>query len=261
MPDPLVARPQAAARLRSLATVGIVAALFVVAYLQTDFDLWALFTGSSDFFRFFARLVPDWTALPQIWRPLLETMQIAYVATILGTSIALPLIFLGSANTAVDPVSMWIARTILTVLRSIPDLLWAALFVPILAPGPLPGIVALTLFTVGVIAKLGSETVEAADPGPLEALRATGAGRNRTIAYAVWPQVSATMTSFILYAFEINVRASVIIGFVGAGGIGQLLLRYLNFFDWPGMATLIFVIFVVVLAIDGLSVWARSRLI
>ncbi len=261
MPDALAVRPPAAARLRTLATLGIVAALFVVAYVQTDFDLWALFTGSNDFFRFFGRLVPDWTALPQIWRPLLETMQIAYVATILGTSIALPLIFLGSANTAVDPVSMWIARTILTVLRSIPDLLWAALFVPILAPGPLPGIVALTLFTVGVLAKLGSETVEAADPGPLEALRAAGAGRNRTIAYAVWPQVSATMTSFILYAFEINVRASVIIGFVGAGGIGQLLLRYLNFFDWSGMAALIVVIFVVVLAIDGLSVWARSKLI
>lgn len=261
MPEALAVRPPAAARLRTLGTVGIVAALFVIAYVQTDFDLLALFTGSNDFFRFFGRLVPDWTALPQIWRPLVETMQIAYVATVLGTAIALPLIFLGSANTAVDPVSMWIARTILTVLRSIPDLLWAALFVPILAPGALPGVVALTLFTVGVLAKLGSETVEAADPGPLEALRAAGAGRNRVIAYAVWPQVSATMTSFILYAFEINVRASVIIGFVGAGGIGQLLLRYLNFFDWSGMAALIAVIFIVVLAIDGLSVWARSKLI
>lgn len=256
-----IPRPPAAARLRSLATLGIVVVAFVVAYVQTDFDLWALFTGSSDFFRFFGRLVPDWTALPQIWAPLVETMQIAYVGTVLGTTIALPLIFLGSSNTALDPVSMWVARTVLTVLRSIPDLLWAALFVPILAPGPLPGVVALTFFTIGVLAKLGSETVEAADPGPLEALRAAGAGRNRTIVYAVWPQVSATMISYILYAFEINVRASVIIGFVGAGGIGQLLLRYLNFFDWPGMGTLILVIFVVVLLIDGLSVWARSKLI
>ena len=253
--------PPAAGRLRILMTATVVAVLFVVSYRQTDFDLFALFTGSSDFFRFFGRLVPDWTALPQIWGPLVETIQIAYVGTILGTLIALPLIFLASANTAIDPVSMWIARTVLTVLRSIPDLLWAGLFVPIFGLGALPGTLALTFFTIGVLAKLGSETVEAADPGPLEALRAAGAGRNRTIVFAVVPQVAATMTSYVLYSFEINVRASVVIGFVGAGGIGQLLLRYLNFFDYPGVATLIVVIFVVVLLIDGLSVWARSRLI
>ncbi|MFO7545844.1 MAG: phosphonate ABC transporter, permease protein PhnE [Trueperaceae bacterium] len=247
--------------MRTIMTAAVVAVLFIVSYRQTDFDLFALFTGSSDFFRFFARLVPDWTALPQIWGPLVETIQIAYVGTVLGTLIALPLIFLASANTAVDPVSLWIARTVLTVLRSIPDLLWAGLFVPIFGLGALPGTLALTFFTIGVLAKLGSETVEAADPGPLEALRAAGAGRNRTIVFAVVPQVAATMTSYVLYSFEINVRASVVIGFVGAGGIGQLLLRYLNFFDYPGVATLIVVIFAVVLLIDGLSVWARSRLI
>lgn len=256
-----VPRPPAANRLRTIATAAVVLALFLVSFRQTDFDLFALFTGSSDFFRFFGRLVPDWSALPQIWQPLIETIQIAYVSTILGTCIALPLIFLASANTAIDPVTKWIARSLLTVLRSIPDLLWAGLFVPILGLGALPGVVALTFFTVGVLAKLGSETVEAVDPGPLEALRATGAGRNRTIVFAVVPQVAATMTSYVLYSFEINVRASVVIGFVGAGGIGQLLLRYLNFFDYPGVATLIVVIFAVVLLIDGLSVWARSRLI
>jgi len=147
------------------------------------------------------------------------------------------------------------------VLRSIPDLLWAALLVPILVVGPLPGAVALTMFTIGVLAKLGSETVEAIDPGPLEALRASGAGKVATIVFAVVPQVAATMISYILYSFEINVRASVIIGLVGAGGIGFLLQVRLNFFDYTAVGLIIVVIFAVVLVIDGISVWARSKLI
>lgn len=256
-----VERPGMVSRLRSLFALIVVGILIVVSYDQVNFNMSAIFTGSRDFFSFFGRMVPDWTAWPQIWPPLLDTIRIAYVATIIGSLIALPLIFLASTNTTINAPIQWFARTILTVLRSIPDLLWAALFVAILGLGALPGVVALVFFTIGVLAKLGSETVESADPGPIEALRAVGAGRNRTIIYGVVPQVAATMMSYILYSFEINVRASVVIGFVGAGGIGQLIMRYLNFFDYPGLGALIVVIFLVVLAIDGISVWARTKLI
>lgn len=253
--------PPAAARFRQILGLAVFVALLVVSYRQVDFNIVSLFDGSQDFFRFFGRMKPDWTAWKQIWPPLLDTIRIAYVATLLGSLIAMPLIFLASANTSINPGVQWVARTLLTILRSIPDLLWAALFVAVLGLSPLSGVFALMFFTVGVLAKLGSETVEAVDPGPLEALRATGAGRNRTIVYAVVPQVAATMMSYILYAFEINVRASVVIGFVGAGGIGQTIQTFLNFFDYPGLGTLILVVFAVVLAIDGLSVWARSKLI
>lgn len=256
-----VPRPAAVGNLKAVITVVLLLALFALAFRQTGFNFEALFSGTTDFFRFFRRLIPDWSALPQIWPPLVQTIQIAYIATIIGSLIALPLIFLASANTTTDRVTMWISRTILTVLRSIPDLLWAALFVAVLGLGPLPGVFALIFFTIGVLAKLGSETVEAIDPGPLEALRAAGAGRNRTIIFSVIPQVAATMVSYILYVFEINVRASVVIGLVGAGGIGQLLNTYLSFFDYTGLAALIIVIFGVVLLIDGFSVWARSKLI
>jgi len=247
--------------LRSLLGVAIVVIIVVIAYRQTNFNLASLFEGASDFFGFMGRLAPDWSFLPAVWKPLIQTLQIAYVGTFFGTLIAMPLIFLSSRNTAADPISMWVARTLLTVLRSIPDLLWAALLVPILVVGPLPGAVALTMFTIGVLAKLGSETVEAVDPGPLEALRAAGAGRVTTIVFAVVPQVAATMISYILYSFEINVRASVIIGLVGAGGIGFLLQVRLNFFDYTAVGLIIVVIFAVVLVIDGISVWARSKLI
>lgn len=254
-------KPPAGGRLKTLATVGIIVALLALAFRQTNFNLESLTSGTADFFRFFGRLVPDWTALPQIWPKLAQTIQIAYVATVVGSLIAMPLIFLASSNTSINAPVMWIARTLLTILRSIPDLLWAALFVAVFGLGALPGVIALTFFTIGVLAKLGSETVESIDPGPLEALRAAGAGRNRTIIFAVVPQIAATMVSYILYVFEINVRASVVIGLVGAGGIGQLLITYLNFFDYPGMAALIIVIFAVVLIIDGFSVWARTKLI
>lgn len=248
-------------RMVAMATLGTFVALLVVSMWQTEFALADLVGGTGDFFRFFGRLVPDWSYLPEVWGPILETVQIAYLGTLFGTAIALPLLFLASANTTTDRVTLAVSRTVLTILRSIPDLLYAALLAPILAIGPLPGVVALSLFSMGVLAKLGSETVEAVDPGPLEALRAAGANRDQTIVFSVVPQIAATMTSYVLYIFEINVRASVVIGLVGAGGIGQDLLARLNFFAYGDVATIIIVIFALVLVIDGLSVWARSRLI
>jgi phosphonate transport system permease protein len=255
-------RPRTTAnRLMSLGTLAIFVTLLWVSAQQTDFSISDLWTGANDFFGFFLNLTPDWRALAQIWAPLLETLQIAYLGTVFGTLLAAPLIFLASFNTAPNAPVMWIARSILTLIRSIPDLLYAAILAPILAIGPLPGVVALTIFTMAVLAKLASETVESVDPGPLEAVRATGAGRNRMIVFAVLPQIAATMTSYILYVFEINVRASTVLGLVGAGGLGQLLVSYLNFFDFEGVAVLIIVIFAVVLIIDQASVYVRSRLL
>lgn len=258
--NPVPERPRGQ-RLVTLGTLAVLVALLAVSLWQTSFSFGDLIGGTGDFFRFFGRLTPDWSYLPRVWGPILETLQIAYLGTLFGTVIAMPLLFLASANTTSNRVVLAIARTVLTILRSIPDLLYAALLAPILAIGPLPGVVALTLFSVGVLAKLGSETVEAVDPGPLEALRATGAGRNRMIVFSVLPQIAPTMTSYVLYVFEINVRASVIIGLVGAGGIGQDLLARLNFFAYGDVSTIILVTFALVLAIDGISVWARSRLI
>ncbi len=266
VPDPVTAhatpaRSSAATRLLNWGTWAVIAALFAVSVQQTGFGVGGLAEGAVDFVRFLGRLTPDWRALPEIWRPLIETLQIAYLATIFGTLLGLPLIFLASYNTTINMPVMHVVRAILTVLRSIPDLLKAAILAPILTFGPLPGVVALTLFTMVVLAKLASETVESVDPGPLEALKAVGAGRTRMIVYGVMPQISATLTSYVLYIFELNVRASVVIGLVGAGGIGNLLNRYLSFFDYGGLGALIIVVFFVVLAIDLLSVWARSRLI
>jgi phosphonate transport system permease protein len=236
-------------------------ALFWLAGNQTGFALPLLWEGAADFFRFFGKMKPDWRALPEQWAPLLETVNIAYLGTLFGTILSLPLIFLASFNTTINTPVQLIARAVMTLIRSIPDLLYAAILAPVLAIGPLPGVVALTIFTMAILAKLGSETVEAIDPGPLEALRASGANGLQVIVYAVLPQIAATMVSYVLYTFEINVRASTVLGLVGGGGIGQLLNTYLGFRDYPAMGVLIIVTFAAVLLIDSLSTYVRTRLL
>jgi phosphonate transport system permease protein len=239
----------------------ILLVLFAISVRETGFrfdDFWSSF---RDFFRFFRNFwPPDWRALNAIWRPLGETLVMAWLGTLFGVILGVPWLFWSSRNTTPHPVLMWVARTFMTVLRSIPDLLLAAVLVGILALGPLPGVVALTIFTLSILAKLGSEYVEAVEPGPLEALKASGASGTHVIVYGVVPQVAPSMLSYILYIFEVNVRASVVLGFVGAGGVGQLLYTWLSLFFYGRIFVLLIVTFVVVAVIDTLSAFIRSRL-
>lgn len=235
--------------------------LLYLSVVQTGFRLDDLWGSTVDFVLFFRNFFPpDWRALPEIWSPLIETLQMAWLGTVFGVVLGTPWLFWSSRNTTPNTVVMWVSRTLMTVLRSIPDLVYAAVLVAVLALGPLPGVVAITIFTLSILAKLGSEYVEAVDPGPLEALRATGASGAQVIVYGVVPQVAASMVSYILYIFEVNVRASTVLGFVGAGGLGELLNRYTSLFQYGRLTVLLIVTFVVVAIIDAVSAWVRSRL-
>ncbi len=237
------------------------ALLLYISVVQTGFRLDDLWGSTVDFVFFFRNFFPpDWRALPQIWRPLIETLQMAWLGTVFGVVLGAPWVFWSSRNTAPNTAFMWFSRTFMTVLRSVPDLVYAAVVVAVLALGPLPGVVAITIFTLSILAKLGSEYVEAVDPGPLEALRATGASGTQVIVYGVVPQVAASMVSYILYIFEVNVRASTVLGFVGAGGLGELLNRYTSLFQYGRLTVLLLITFVVVALIDTVSAWVRSRL-
>jgi phosphonate transport system permease protein len=270
LPEPQLATPTTAAvperallpRLLTWSTWLIFIILFVISVRATNFrfdDLWGSTVRFVQFFRNF--WPPDWQrALPQIWRPLIETLQMAWLGTLFGVVLGAPWVFWSSRNTTPNGIFMWIARTFLTVVRSVPDLLYAAVFVGILSFGPLPGVVALTIFTFSILAKLGSEYVEAIDPGPIEALKASGANGTQVIVYAVIPQVAASMVSYILYIFEVNVRASTILGFVGAGGVGQTLNVYISLFQYRRIAVLLIVTFGVVALIDAAAAHVRSRL-
>lgn len=203
---------------------------------------------------------PNFDYFPRTIQPMIETVQMAIIASIIGCAIALPAAFLASRVTAPGPISLGIARSFLNVIRALPDLLYAMIFLTALSIGPLPGILALIFFNVGVAAKLLSETVDAVDRGPLEAANAAGAGHVEVIRTAVVPQVLPNYVAYSLYVFELNVRASTVLGIVGAGGIGRPLLAQMGFFNYSNVGLIILELFVLVLAIELVSIALRRRL-
>ena len=206
-------------------------------------------------------LSPNWEFLPRTFEPMLETLQIAVVASAIGCAIAMPVAFFVSRVTAPNVVSLALGRSFLSIVRAIPDILYALVFVAAVGIGPLAGIVALVLFNLGVVAKLLSETVDAVDVGPIEAARAGGAGRTQTVRWAVLPQVLPNYVAYSLYTFELNIRASAVIGVVGAGGIGNLLFTQYRFFNWSNVSVIVVELFVLVMLIELLSISLRRRLV
>jgi phosphonate transport system permease protein len=206
-------------------------------------------------------LDPNWAFLPRVIDPLIETFQIAVVAAFIGCGLALPITFFAARTTAPGRTSLTISRSILSVVRAIPDFLYALIFVAAVGIGALPGILALIFFNVGVVAKLLSETVDAIDAGPTEAADAAGSSRMQMVRWAVLPQVLPNYVAYALYAFELNVRASTVLGFVGAGGIGFLLRTQYQFLQWSNVSVIIICLFVIVFAIELVSIRLRRRLV
>ena len=206
-------------------------------------------------------LSPNWTFLDKTVEPMLETFRMAIIASVIGCGIALPVAFLASRVTAPNLATYVLDRGILSVVRAIPDFLYAIIFVAAVGIGPLPGIAALILFNIGVVAKLQSETVDGIDVGPIEAARAAGAARMQTVRWAVLPQVLPNYVAYSLYTFELNIRASTVLGIVGAGGIGRLLLREYKFFNWSNVSVIVVELFVFVFIIELVSITLRRRLV
>jgi phosphonate transport system permease protein len=206
-------------------------------------------------------LAPNWAFLPRTYDRMLETFQMAVIASAIGCLLALPVAFLASRVTSPNLPTYIADRSILSVVRAIPDILYALVFVSAVGIGALPGIVALILFNIGVVAKLLSETVDGIDVGPIEASRAAGANRSQTVRWAVLPQVLPHYVAYSLYTFELNIRASTVLGIVGAGGIGYLLIGEYRFFNWSNVSVIVIELFVFVFFIEIISIWLRRRLV
>jgi phosphonate transport system permease protein len=153
------------------------------------------------------------------------------------------------------------AKAIMSVIRSLPDIAWGLLFVAFVGVGTLAGILALIFFNIGIVAKLTAETIDAVDTGPLEAADAAGANGIQRAFVAVVPQILPNYLSYSLYVFELNVRASVVIGMVGAGGIGSTLMVELARFNYANVSAIIVMLFIVVFLIDSASRLIRNRLV
>ncbi|RMH20624.1 MAG: phosphonate ABC transporter, permease protein PhnE [Acidobacteria bacterium] len=204
---------------------------------------------------------PDWSFWPRLVAPFVETLQIAVIGTVAGSLIALPLAVLAARPVSPARPVYYAGRNLMNVLRTMPDLFWAMLFASAVGFGPFAGALALTVFTVAVVSKLLSESIEAIDLGLLEAVRASGGGWWETVRFSVLPQVLPQYVSYALYAFEINVRASTVLGLVGAGGIGMVLNTQRTTFEYSRVTLIVLVIFAIVLVIEQVSEAARRRLV
>ncbi|MDF2666811.1 MAG: ABC-type phosphate/phosphonate transport system, permease component [Microbacterium sp.] len=206
-------------------------------------------------------LTPDWTFFPRTVGPILETLQMAVIGTAVGAAISLPVSFWAARPTNPFTPTRALVRGILNVIRAVPELVYAAVLVAMVGVGALPGILALVLFNVGIVVKLVSESIDATDAGPLEAGRAAGGTQaqiNRTIALPdTWP----TFVSQTLYVFELNVRASTVLGLVGAGGIGLLIDAVRTYYRYDQLSLVILEILVIVVVLDTVSDAIRRRLV
>lgn len=247
-----------------------IVAVYVGSAIVSEFNLITVFRELDVFFELLKEMWPStWDRwmhhitnyLPRLKTPFIQTVQMAILGTVAGGVLAIPIIILASSNLMKNATVHTIAKAIMNLLRTIPELLYAAIFVAAVGIGPFPGVLALTVFSMAIIAKLTSESVEAIDAGPMEALDAAGAGSLEMIRYAVVPQVTPLYLSYFLYVFEINIRASTVLGLVGAGGIGQQLQMMLSLFQYENAFMIIVVTFVLVVVIDYVSTRVRARLV
>ena len=214
-----------------------------------------------------ARWEGQWQVSPALIHTLelmLQTIFLALMATTLATLIAAPLSFLAARNiTARGPVGTavyYLVRTMFNVVRSIEPLVVAAIFATWVGFGPFAGVLALTVATVVNLGKLFSEVVETIDPGPVEALTATGANPLQVIRYAVIPQITLPFLAFIIYHWDINIRISTVVGFVGGGGIGYQLKLWIDQTDYHRAGTAVWAIVAVVSAMDYISARLREAI-
>lgn len=228
----------------------------------TEVDFGMFFANFDQFLALLQKMAhPDWQYVNLVVEPLIETIKMALIGTTIGTLIAIPFSVLAARNIIKNDFVRGIIRFILNLVRTLPDLMLAALFVAIVGIGSLAGVFTLAVFSFGMISKLFYEAIETIDDGPLEALQAAGANKIQMIRFAVIPQVFNHFISYFLYTFEINVRASTVLGYLGAGGIGVYLQRSLSQFAYDQTAVIILGILVVVLVIDGISNTLRERLL
>ena len=262
-------------RTRNLSIAVVFLVVVAATYRQTEFDLGGLVTRAPNMGRILSGFThPDFS----IVRPgssgfaegllphfAIETLAIAVLGTTIGAVIAIPLSFIAAGNlmrrNPVGTAIYFLTRALMSIIRAIPTLFWGILFVTSVGLGAFPGVLAVSLFSIGLMSKLFSEAIEAIDPGQVEALTATGANPLQVLVHGVGPQVLPYMVAHLLYTFEVNVHSATILGTIGAGGIGFLFLQYIEQFQYPQEAMVIIVVVAMTMVIDYSSAAIRRRII
>lgn len=280
LPEPQLAALNAAyrkavarKRLRLLAGLAIFVAALIVASIGAEVNLRTFFTYFGNFISYFDRIltldsgqrvwtnVGEWFWGWHKWLKLLgETLLISYVGTLTGAVLAFALNFFAAENTSPAPWLRFTVRRLLEFARTVPGIVFALIFVIAFGLGPMAGVLAIAIHSTGALGKLFSEIVENADMKPVEGIRSTGASWVSCMRFAILPQVSAGYASYALLRFEINVREASVMGFVGAGGIGQELIVAIRKFYYSDVSAILVTIIVAVFLIDIATGWVRAHL-
>jgi phosphonate transport system permease protein len=248
-------------------------AALVIASVGAEVNLRTLFTYFGHFVSYFDRIltledgtrvwtdIPEWLWGWKKWSLLLgETILISYVGTLSGAVLAFAFNFLAAENTAPAPWLRFAVKRLMEFCRTVPDIVFALIFVIAFGLGPMAGVLAITIHSIGALGKQYAEIVENIDMKPVEGVRSTGAGWMSCMRFAVLPQVAAGFASYTLLRFEINVRGASVMGFVGAGGIGQELVVAIRKFYYSDVSAILLLIILTVFVIDIGTGWMRGQL-
>jgi phosphonate transport system permease protein len=263
--------------------LALVAGLFVWSYRGVDIRLAELFSreGAGQILTYAQKLFPpdlSPNVLREAVRGTFETFAISFMGTLMAAGIAFLTVFFASRNLIYSGllyemearggwsrllriVPYFLAKGLLNFLRTVPEMLWALIFVFVVGLGPFAGVLALGVHTGGVLGKLFGEVLEDVDPQPIESLQATGANKLQILFYGILPQVLPQFISYTLYRWEVNIRVAAILGFVGAGGLGQRIHIAISLFFENRLLTLLMFIYVLVTVVDYLSAYLRRKLV
>jgi len=222
--------------------------------LAVEFSFTKLRDGLPYMWDFLSRMFPpDFSIFEKVLTETLLTVQLAWISTVIAAILSLPVAFFAASNITESKTLRRVTLFFLNADRAIDSLILALFFVSAVGLGPFPGTLALAIHSIGMLGKLFADAIESIDPGPVEALRSAGAGKLATIRWAVLPQVAPHFISYFLFRFELNVRVAVVLGLVGAGGIGFLLTLYMRMFQYQKVCMVLIVILALVMAVDYVS--------
>ena len=238
--------------------------LLVAIYLSlkmTGFDMKLIITRFDKLLDLFVKLFhPKWEFFNKVVGPLVDTIKMSILGTVIGCLLALPIAVLASTNICKSPAIVSVLRFILALIRTLPTLVIALVCALVFGLGTFAGTLAISIFTFGIVAKMLYESIETIDMGPFEAMEALGANKFQAFWSACVPQILPVYLSHSLYCFEMNVRASAILGYVGAGGLGITINERIGWRDYNGLGMVLLSLFVVVVAIEFFSEYLRKKL-
>ncbi len=255
----------AAYRQAALRNAGLAAAILAICMVALGvtgfFDAERFADGIPALGQLFSEMVPPDFSRWRTWlRPLLDTLAMSIAGTILAVVFSVPMALLAAPNTSPHPIVRHLARTALSFLRSVPEIIMGIIFVAAVGFGALPGVLALALHSIGMMAKFYAESIEHVDPKPLEAARAAGATAGQVITHAVLPQVLPQLADITIYRWEYHFRASAVLGIVGAGGIGFELIAALRLIKYDQVSAILLTILACVIIVDWIGSVLRRRL-